>query len=533
MTGQTAVGVVNGDLVVEPFRVPAMESVPAVAGVDRRPAAPEVFVGRTDELAQLDAAVADSGRAVVVAVHGLGGVGKSTLASRFAERQTDRFSPVWWVVADSPGAIDTGMADLAEALVQDTAGLPLEHRAALGVRWLATHNGWLLVLDNLTAPADAAELLERVHTGTIVITSRQGTGWRGITTVALDVLTPQQAVELLTRIIRTDWPEADLSNADALCEELGWLPLAVEQAGAYIGQARITPAAYLDLLGRYPDRMFAAAGEGGDAQRTVARVWRVTLNRLADTPLAGSLLRQLAWYAPDEIPRRFVAAAGEEPDVLDALGRLAAHSMISLTEDTISVHRLVQAITRTPDPSLQDPHRHPDDVTAALHEATATLNKALDGLDSDTPENWPAFLEFLPHAQVLLDRASPDSDSTTTCNLLNQLGRYLQGQGGITTAITHLTRATRNLNRLSGPDHPDTLASRNNLASAYEAAGNLTQAITLYEANLTDSERILGPDHPDTLTARNNLAYAYKAAGNLTQAITLYEANLTDSERIL
>ena len=66
------------------------------------------------------------------------------------------------------------------------------------------------------------------------------------------------------------------------------------------------------------------------------------------------------------------------------------------------------------------------------------------------------------------------------------------------------------MERVLGPDHPDTLASRNNLAYAYQAAGDLGQAIPLYEATLTDRERVLGPDHPATLTSRNNLAYAQK-----------------------
>ncbi|HRY10866.1 MAG TPA: tetratricopeptide repeat-containing protein, partial [Candidatus Nanopelagicales bacterium] len=77
------------------------------------------------------------------------------------------------------------------------------------------------------------------------------------------------------------------------------------------------------------------------------------------------------------------------------------------------------------------------------------------------------------------------------------------------------------LRRVLGPDHPDTLASRNNLAGAYESAGDLARAIPLYQQTLTDRERVLGPDHPDTLTSRNNLAGAYESAGDLARAIPL------------
>ena len=87
--------------------------------------------------------------------------------------------------------------------------------------------------------------------------------------------------------------------------------------------------------------------------------------------------------------------------------------------------------------------------------------------------------------------------------------------------------------RMLGPDDPDALATRNNLASAYQAAGRTAEAITLHEQTLADRERVLGADHPDTLTTRNNLAIAYQAAGRTAEAITLLEQTLADRERVL
>ncbi|ONI91716.1 hypothetical protein ALI22I_07555 [Saccharothrix sp. ALI-22-I] len=523
---------VHGGVVVGGPGVPGMESVSPPSGVGRVPVSSGVFVGRGGELARLEAALAGSGRAVVVAVHGLGGVGKSTLAARFAELHAGRFAPVWWVTADSPAAIDTGLAELAVALVPELAGVPLERRTESAVRWLAARDGWLLVLDNLTAPADAAGLLARVRTGTVLITSRRGGGWGGVAEpVPLDVLPAEQAVDLLTRIVRAEWPEADLTGADRVCAEVGWLPLAVEQAGAYLAQTRITPVAYLELLRRYPARMFTATAEGGDAQRTMARIWHVTLDRLADTPLAGRVLRHLAWYAPDAIPRTLVAGAFDEPELSEALGRLAAYSMITLTGDTVGVHRLVQAVTRTPDPA--DPHRQPTGIAHARDTTTATLAATLAESHPRWPADWPVFQTVLPHARALLDHTLPDTDTEPLCHLANRLGLYLDGQGDTTTAIALHTRATHSRQRLHGPGHPETLASRNNLAHAYRAAGDLGRAIPLLEATLADAERVLGPDHPDTLTSRNNLAGAYRAVGDLGRAIPLFEATLVDRQRVL
>jgi hypothetical protein len=216
--------------------VPAV-NVPAVTrGVWKALAYGGIFIGRTDELARLKETTARSGRA---AVHGLGGVGKSTLVARFAELYADRFSPVWWVTADSVQTVDSGLADLAAAVDPGTADLPSDQRVNHALLWLAGHSGWLLVLDNLTTPAHATRLLERVRTGTILITSRQSVGWRGVTTLSLHVMAPGEAGQLLNQVVRADWPAASLIGADELCGELGWLPLAVQQAGAYLAQARI------------------------------------------------------------------------------------------------------------------------------------------------------------------------------------------------------------------------------------------------------------------------------------------------------
>ena len=87
--------------------------------------------------------------------------------------------------------------------------------------------------------------------------------------------------------------------------------------------------------------------------------------------------------------------------------------------------------------------------------------------------------------------------------------------------------------RVLGPDHPDTLTIRNNLAGAYKSAGRLGEAIELYEQVLADRVRVLGPDHPDTLTVRNNLAGAYKSAGRLAEAVELFERVLADRVRVL
>ena len=130
----------------------------------------------------------------MLAVHGLGGIGKSTLAAQYAATHQRDFSVIWWITAASPAGIDTGLAALATALQPALAGLlPTEVLRERAVQWLASHDRWLVVLDNVTNPAHAQALLARAPAGRFVITSR-ATGWYGIATpVRLDVLAPGEA----------------------------------------------------------------------------------------------------------------------------------------------------------------------------------------------------------------------------------------------------------------------------------------------------------------------------------------------------
>ncbi|MEU8364952.1 FxSxx-COOH system tetratricopeptide repeat protein [Nonomuraea sp. NPDC048882] len=524
--------------VTEVSAPPAMVNVPGHR---------QVFVGRGGELAALEAALGARGPVVVAAVHGLGGVGKSTLAARYAAAQAGAWNPVWWITADTSEAVRAGLAALMVALQPELAtALPLEALAERAVGWLSAHEGWLLVLDDVVDPADVRPLLERTLAGQVLVTSRLGEGWHRLDAqvLRLDVLDEREAVELLIRIAAPALPSdvvqadldgnlpEDLDGAVELVRELGYLPLAVEQAAAYLHQTRLTPRAYLGVLTDQPAVMYDRTARGADAERAVARLWRLTLDRLTDVPLAGQLLRLLAWYGAEPIPGTLLLEGLEAtaPEVQQALGDLAAYNMISLDSAVVTVHRLVQAVARTPDPD--DPHRQAVDIDTARDQATHVLSGALPQPPSD-PAGWPVWRALLPHIEALAAHASPAIDTATTALLLNEAGVFLKNQGAIARAIGYYKRARMACERALGADHPHTLISRNNLAVAYEATGDVGRAISLFEATLADRERVLGTDHPDTLTSRNNLAAAYEAAGDVGRAIPLYEATLADRERVL
>ncbi len=488
------------------------------------------FVGRDNELSALDAAFTCSGAVMLRTVHGLGGVGKSALAAEWAACRATA-AVRWWITADSAAAVDDGLAILAIALQPGLAELPTELQKERALHWLAGHDDWLLVLDNVGHPDHIRWLVGRVPHGQILITTRRATGWHQLATViSLGVLNPSDSVALFIQILNHDGPR-DGDGTIEVCEELGHLALAIEQAAAFCAESGYSPRAYLDMLRQWPAETYAAGPEGSDSARTVDRIWRISLDRLSDTPLAGQILRILAWYSPDRIPRTLLDGLASPPILAAALGRLLAYSMITDNRDgTLSVHRLVQALARTSDPG--DPHRAAIDINDARDHATGRLDRVFP-TNASQPDQWPLCRALLPHVEALVRHSLPDDDTPATAHLLARAASFLNGQGSTTPAIRHLLRTLTTCERLFGEEHPATLVLRNNLAHAYQTAGDLARAIPLYERTLSDSARVLGAHHPETLTSQNNLAGAYESSGDLARATLLYERTFADSARIL
>jgi hypothetical protein len=281
-----------------------------------------VFVGREAELRAL--AEADGGVRVLV---GLGGSGKSTLARKFALERRESDNPVWWIEGRSRELIEAGLAELATRLAPVFAGLPVPLASSWARSWLAANRGWLLVLDDVDSPDDVRDLIEDLPDGSFLLTSRQGAGWQGLARIVrVGDLPLEDATELLERVIRDgSGAEPDLTGTAVLCERLGLLPLAIEQAGAFIGQNASSPAKYLTLLKNAGADLFDQAAVGADPQRTVARIWRVTFDRLAVNPFAVQMLRTLAWFAPTDIPRSLGAGIDDPVAQSAALNLLAAY----------------------------------------------------------------------------------------------------------------------------------------------------------------------------------------------------------------
>ncbi|MFD5757828.1 tetratricopeptide repeat protein, partial [Streptomyces sp. NPDC127044] len=524
----------TGDVVLPGEALHAAERVTAAPGTSNLPPSP-LCLGREEELTWLRRTLTDQREGAITqsgTVHGLGGIGKSTLALHYAHRHRGDYTLTWWINATSPDEIETSLTTLTQTLVPGwaaTAGRGAQ--VAWARQWLAWYPGWLLVYDNVDNPDDLAPYTGALHQGHHLATSRRTTGWPDTApTLALGNLHADDATALLCRLVFKDTAPTPRQQADAraLTADLGHLPLAIKQAGAYLAQNRgISLDAYRRRLGT----KLAKTAHGLDAERTLARVWNVTLHVLEQAdPLAVQVLHTAAWLAPDGIPHALLTPPGTDPDdIAEATGTLAAYSMITTTETTLSIHRLVQTVLRTPQTS--DPQR-PQHLQGRDSAEQAVLHSLAPppGQDSTTDSQWDT---LIPHLITLAATAPPGHHNVPLTDAYNTTANRLHHQGHTARTIPLLEAVLAQRERVLGDTHPDTLISRNNLASAYESAGDLRQAIPLLKAVLAQRGQVLGDTHPETLASRDNLASAYQAAGDLRRAIPLHETTLTQREQAL
>jgi tetratricopeptide (TPR) repeat protein len=491
------------------------------------PAENPLFTGRDDLLTELHAALSrGDGIAALTqaAVHGLGGIGKTSLARAYVARHGHEYPGVWWIAAaDRIGARD-GLADLARVLLP---GLPADAtpddaaRAALK-QLSALRTPFLLIYDNAPAPMALAGLLP-TRGARVLITSRHPDWAEQAAALPVGPLPPDEAAELLQA--RAGRPEPD--GATRLARELGYLPLALTQAGAYVKSHPLTGFA------AYADRVEALIGQASrnpnpDYPASVGATFDIAIGEAG--PAAEAVLGLFAWLAPERIPLSLLDdSIGKAAEREDGLVALISVSLVTVETDAAdvpvaSVHRLVQATMRN--------------RLAARGEADAARDRAVGRLVSafpdayNNPVHWPLCRLLLPHQRAVAARIEAGLETADLAVLLGRAGSFHLGSGDAAGALPLHRRALAVAERVLGPEHPDTLTDMSNLAVCMETQGDAAGALPLLRRALAVAERVLGPEHPDTLRSINNLAACMQTLGDAAGALSLYRRALEVRERV-
>jgi tetratricopeptide (TPR) repeat protein len=502
------------------------------------------FTGRTQVLDDLRQALTARGKA---ALSGIGGLGKTQTAVEYAYRHRGEYEAVLWVKADSE---DSLRADLATIAVKLNLPEKDETDRALVVtavtRWLDVQGNWLLILDNADDLGLISDLLSREWSGHILLTTRaHATG--DISRVEIKIMHPEEGSLFLLRRAKVIEVDDDLGAATGydqelaaeITQEMGGLPLALDQAGAFIEEESSSLAEYLKLYRKEGDKLRAERGGVINADHEpVSITFSLAFQQVGSTNAAAAdMLRACAFLAPDAIPEEiFVSGAGELGEnlapmadggisLVKMIGDAARFSLIlrNAKNGTVEIHRVVQQVLK-------------DEMSADLQQLWA--ERVVRALSESFPEvehqNWPLCEKILPHAQEAAKMMGEYSfEFKEAARLLNRAGQYCYQRGEYSEAEPLLMQSLNMRESMFDPDHLDVSLSLNNLALLYKEQGKYDEAEPLYLRALSSREKVLGPEHRYVATSLNNLALLYHSQGKYDEAEPLYLRALRICEKVL
>jgi tetratricopeptide (TPR) repeat protein len=568
-----------------PGRIYALSNIPI--GVPRH------FLGRGAALAAIDAALGDGDRHVpIAALHGLRGVGKTTLAAAYAEYKRDEYRATWWIRAETESTMRADLVGLGVRL----GWIPTDEKeepalASVMERLRNEGDGILLVYDNANNAGEVRPYIPRSGAARVIVTST-APDWNGIAAlVELEVWSKEIGADYLTE--RTG-RFGDRDEALALSEALGGLPLAHEQASAYCARVGLRFADYLTRFEANPGKLPGTQKDAPyDYGRTVATTFALAIDQAAKLhPAAEALIVCAALLAPEPIPLFLFSEAREkfgEPlasgladDGLEEMvGALRAFALVdrelipderdsSIKTDSIRLHRLVRRIVvaRCSNEVLEDERRKLIEALVSVYPARIFDDpvswpraRRLDALASAVvDEKFPAsedleeLISYLLHnlalyrmgplaayrlAYPLLERALVidekilGSDHPNFAAELGTMGYLLQAQGDLHGAKPYFERALSIREKVLGPDHPDTSRSLSNLGALLDAQGDFAGSRPYHERALAVREKTLGPDHRDTANSLNNFGGMLQEQGDFSGAQAYFERALAIREKVL
>ncbi|MGC0422900.1 FxSxx-COOH system tetratricopeptide repeat protein [Embleya sp. AB8] len=536
------------------------------------------FTGRDDILERLRDQLAKGATAVLPqALHGLGGVGKTQVALEYAHRFAADYDVIWWVTAEQAQGVAAQLARLGARLDLPT-GENVADAAATVLQTLQQgepYDRWLLVYDNADEPASLANLMPQGSVnGHVLVTSRNDLWARSARPLEVPVFRRDESVTLLQRRV----PALTEADAQKVATALGDLPLAVEQAGAWLAESAMQVEEYLE---RVNTRVSAILDEGQppDYPTTAAATWTVSLDELGQRqPAAVRLLELCAYLSPDSISMRLLrtrevlqelvrvdSALGDTlllSRIFQQLGRYAL-ARVDRGEDSIQVHRLVQAVLRD--------RLSPEDDAARRAQALEILAANAPG-DVDDPANQERYEELYKHlvpsralesdseavrrwiveqvrfawrsddwefgqyiAEIALERwrSRFTRHDPLTLRMCTQLANVYRSQGKYRKAYD-LDRATLEAQREAlGPDHPHTLITGRGYGGDLRALGRFQTALESDRDNHRRFSDVFGEDTNDTLAAANNLGVSLRLMGRLEEAREVHQTTYDWRRRIL
>jgi tetratricopeptide (TPR) repeat protein len=420
------------------------------------------FTGREALLQQIHEALNRDNAVALThpqAISGLGGIGKTQTVIEYAYRYHHDYEAVFWVKADTRQNILSDFVSIAALLsLSGQDGENLETAVSSVMHWLNTHTKWLLIFDNADNLAILREFIPPGFGGHILLTTRAQSMGRLAHRIEVEIMSPEVGTLFLLRRASIITPDAlpeqasveDRFLALQIVQELGGLPLALDQAGAYIEESSYHLEGYLQLYQNH--RAMLLKRRGGlatDHPEPVATTWLLSFQQVEQTdPLAAELLRLCAFLDPDAIPEEILMEGAQDsvsqqesvsPDQLRvnaAIEVLLRFSLIQRNSETrtLTIHRLVQA-------AIQDTMNKDTQYKWAEIAVKAVKRAFPYASNTYSASGYPNSAVQLLRASIHIDQERGDKESIATAlwNLAVQqqvLGRLSASEQSLAESLS-------------------------------------------------------------------------------------------------
>ena len=495
------------------------------------------FTGRENIFEKMCAGF-ESGSAISLtqAITGLGGLGKTQTALEYAYRYAHKYEWIWWVTAESEPTVLMAYKKFAtrmKLLHEEQQDRELIIETVLN--WMDANDKWLFIYDNVDDVSRDTDWWPRNNRANILITTRNKHIQIG-ENIDIAVFEKNEAVDFLEK--RTGINK-DPANALILAERLGYLPLALVQAAAYININGSTYIKYLSLLEECGLKVLEAVDGILDYSLSLAATLEISIKRINQEE-ARQLLYLCAYMASEDINE---ALFRENTELLpQPLGemmsdRLAAgevwkqltrYSLLEKQEDGkgYSMHRLLQEIVRN------KINHEPQWAQCCLSLFRKVYNFEFGNIASQNQ-----FLQLTTHVEAFLNYAvailSGDEEKKKIANLYAMGGFGNLHLGNYPQALEWNKKALDIYEKVLGKEHPDTAATYNNIAGVYDSQGDYPKALEWYQKALAIDEKVSGKEHPDTATTYNNIAAVYGSQSDYPLALKWYKKALDICEKVL
>jgi tetratricopeptide (TPR) repeat protein len=513
-----------------------------VTGVADRPnnlpVVGSLFKGRDNFLLNMRSKVEGKvGSALVIAtkhtIHGLGCVGKTRLAIEYANRYSEHYTALLFVVADGPESLRANIANLCGALRIDEPD-PAKHYDA-AIKWLQQNPGWFLIVDNVdtkeAASAVEESILGKLKEGHILVTSRLS-AWRNrdLDPLELDVISEDASVELLLE--GTDGQrkitQSDNQRALELAKRLGCLPLALQQAVGFISTRHCSFEEYLNRWDSAEKKVVEWHDELElKYPRSIATTWELSFDEMK--PEGKKALRLICWLAPDPIPKALLYKVGQVPnsfDMEEGIAELEKYSFLRWVDDKkelVQVHGLVSDITRY---RMSDIEKGPE-----LTKSLETTQAFIKDFAPDDPATWPiAFRPCREHLFSLIRNSEKSMPNLLVAEIMHIFCSYLLNLAEYDEAEQLQRRSLCIRESCLPAEHIDIANSLNQLGILLHKIARIRESEQMYRRSLTIYEASLSPMHPGIVTNLCNLAALFSETNRKVEAEAMFRKILSIRE---